>query len=429
MERRNFLRKIAAGVLGTSAIEIGPGASQVSAWTGSETNSVLNQARTGSSSLRIKSITPYILRLRRDQQGRLTGVHFLLCRIETDEGIVGWGEGTSWPHVPVIATEIEMVRPMLIRRSAWDIEKIWRAIYDARAPSRGASVFAAISAIDLALWDIVGQKLNVPVYKLLGGRVNDKIKIYTSYRWGNIPRTAEAYAKRTKELIAEGAVAGKWDPFFGRLEPNRSVSLKTLHEVTEMVRGVREGGPEFEICVEGHGKFNVAAAIRIAKALEPYNVLFFEEPVMPENPDALFEVQRATSVPLAAGERIRTRLEARPFIERNALRIIQPDVARCCGITEYRKIVQMAESHFITFAPHNPNGPVCLAAHLHIAASAQSFLILEEGLTDPAICRELFGHWEDSRAYWMVPEAPGLEIKFSDAFLREHSVPIDKAER
>jgi len=290
-------------------------------------------------------------------------------------------------------------------------------------------VYAAISAVDLALWDIVGQKLGVPVYKLLGGRVNEKVKIYTSYRWGNIPRTAEAYAKRTKELVAEGAVAGKWDPFFDRLEPNRNVSLKGLREVTEMVRGIREGGPDFEICVEGHGKFNVGAAIRIAKAIEPFNVLFFEEPVMPENADAMFEVQRATSTPLAAGERIRNRLEAREFIERNALRIIQPDVARCCGITEYRKMVHMAEAHFVTFAPHNPNGPVCLAAHLHIAASAQNFLILEEGLTDPAICRELFGRWEDDRAYWMVPEEPGLGLKLSDAFVREYGVPIDKAER
>jgi galactonate dehydratase len=425
--RREFLQRVAAGILGSVAV--GPGASAVSAWTGAGTNSVLNQARPDSSPLRIRSVTPFIMRMRRDGKGQLTGTHFLLCRIETEDGIVGWGEGTSWPHVPVIATEIEMVRPGLIGRSAWDIEAIGRRIYDTRAPSRGASVFAAMAAVDLALWDIVGQKLGVPVYKLLGGRVNEKIKIYTSYRWGNIPRTAEAYGRRTRELIAEGALAGKWDPFFDPVEPNRSVSLKTLREVTEMVRGIREAGPEFEICVEGHGKFNTGSAIRIARAIEPFDVLFFEEPVMPENPDAMREVQRATTTPLAAGERIRTRLEAREFIERDAFRIIQPDIARCCGITEYRKIVSLAESHFITFAPHNPNGPVCLAAHLHVAASSPGFLILEEGMTQPDLCREVFGQWEDSRAYWQVPETPGLGARFSEAFVREHSIPLDKAER
>jgi len=288
---------------------------------------------------------------------------------------------------------------------------------------------SAISAIDIALWDIVGQKLGVPVYKLLGGKVYDRIKFYTSYKWGNIPRTREAYARRTKELVAEGAVSGKWDPFFDRLEPNRHLSLKAMNEVVAMVQGIREGGPEFEICVEAHAKLNVEGAIRIAKSLEPYNVLFLEEPIMPENAQALREVQRATSVPLAIGERIKNRLEAREYIESESFRIFQPDVVRCGGITEFRKMCAMAEAHFMPVSPHNPNSPVCLAAHLHLSAAMTNFLILEEGMTDPAMCRDLFGTWTGSRAYFPVPEKPGLGIKLSDEFIREHSIPIDKAER
>jgi len=154
-----------------------------------------------------------------------------------------------------------------------------------------------------------------------------------------------------------------------------------------MVRGVREGGPEFEICVEAHAKFNVAAAVRIAKAIEPYNPMFFEEPVPPENVDAMLEVQRSTSIPIAAGERLKSRLQAREYLERQALRIFQPDAARAGGITEFRKLAAMAENHFIPVAPHNPNGPVCLAAHLHLSAAMSNFLILEEGTSDPALCR------------------------------------------
>ena len=433
-DRRSFLQTVAAGILGFE-VRIGAGLSAVSAWTTLHTNSVLAQARPDDGSrLKIVKVEPHIMRVHRDAKGNLTGNYYLMCRVETSEGLVGWGEGTNFPKVATIATEIEMIKPYVIGQSAWDIEKIWHTLYRGRNAMHGSAVQSAISAIDIALWDIVAQKLNVPVYKLLGGKVNDRIKIYTSYRWGNIPRTAEAYRKRTQELVAEGAVAGKWDPFFDepytpgmrpqeRLDFSRQATLKTIREAAEMVRGIREGGPEFEICVEAHAKFNTASAVRIAKAIEPYNPMFLEEPVPPENVDAMLEVQRATSVPIAAGERLKSRLQAREYIEREAFRIYQPDAARAGGITEFRKLAAMAESHFIPVAPHNPNGPVCLAAHLHLSAAMSNFVILEEGNTNPMLNRELFGGWHDSRAYFLPPEGPGLGLKFSAAFLRDHTVP------
>ncbi len=427
--RRKFLQKVAAGILG-SGIEIGPGVSAVSAWTGSRTNSVVNQARPATTGpLRITGVTPYIMRVHRDSAGQLAGNYYLMCRVDTDEGIAGWGEGTNFPKVATIATEIEMIKPMVIGQSAWNIEKIWYTLYRARAAMHGSAVQSAIASIDIALWDIVSQKLNVPLYALLGGRVNDKLKIYTSYRWGEIPRTAEAYAKRTRELVQAGAVAGKWDPFFDPPEFNRGISLEALREVREMVRGVREGGPNFEICVEAHAKFNVHSATRIAKTLEPFDVMFLEEPVPPENVDAMLEVQRSTSVPIAAGERLKSRLQAREYIERDAFRIYQPDAARIGGITEFRKSVAMAENHFIPFAPHNANGPVCLAAHLHLSAASANFLIFEEGDTNPELNRELFGNWQESLAWFWPPERIGLGLKLSESFVREHSVPIESAER
>jgi len=266
----------------------------VSAWTGIGTNSVLAQARPNDRSrLKIVKVKPYIMQVHRGPDGKLQGNYYLFCRVETAEGLAGWGEGTNFPKVATIATEIEMMKPYVVGQSAWDIEKIWHMLYRGRNAMHGSAVQSAISGIDIALWDIVGQKLNVPLYQLLGGKIHERIRIYTSYRWGQIPRTADAYKKRSQELVSEGAIAGKWDPFFDepytpgirpdeQLDFSRQAALKTIREVAEMVRGIREGGPEFEICVEAHAKFNTGSAVRIAKAIEPYNPMFFEEPVPPE---------------------------------------------------------------------------------------------------------------------------------------------------
>jgi galactonate dehydratase len=441
--RRNFLAKVATGFFGAgAAVKIGRGNSAISAWTGAETNSLLNQARPqDKGQLKIVKVEPMIMRFRRDDQGRLSGNYCLVCRVETAEGIVGWGEGTNFPKVATIATEIEMVRPQVIGQSAWDIEKIWYTLYRGRNAMHGSSVQSAISAIDIALWDIVGQKLEVPVYRLLGGKINDKLKKYLSSPFGRLARTPDAYTKRTKELVAQGALAGKWDPFVTPADEinlvgtdynlPRQATLKTINDVHAQVRAVREGGPDFEMCIEAHAKFNVGSAVRIAKAIEEFNPMFLEEPVPPENAEAMLEVQRSTSIPIAAGERLKSRLEARDYLERGAIRLYQPDAARIGGITEFRKACSMAETHFIPVSPHNPNGIVCFAAHLQLVTSTSNFTIFEEGIGgDGAACREAFGAWQDSPAYFWPPETPGLGLRgFTPAYVRDHSVDLATAER
>src|SRR5262252_4446460 len=156
--------------------------------------------------LKIKSVEPHVLKI-----GRRSDV--VCARVETAEGIHGWGEGTTPPNVTPVVAQIRSLGKLIAGQSAWDIERLWRRMYIVEENTLGGTLFAGISAIDIALWDIVGKKLNVPLYKLLGGKTRDKSRIYTSYRWGNIPRTREAYAARTKELIAQGATAGKYDPF------------------------------------------------------------------------------------------------------------------------------------------------------------------------------------------------------------------------
>lgn len=373
-------------------------------------------AAQGTAALKIRSVTPHVVRIgaRRD---------VVCCRVETDEGLHGWGEGTSPPTVAAVVAQIRSCGQLIQGESAWNIEKLWRKMYIAEENSLGGTLFAAISAIDIALWDIVGKKLGAPVYKLLGGRIHDRIRIYTSYRWGNIPRTREAYAARTKELMAAGATAGKWDPFGPYPGPERQLSTTTLNEVRNMVQGIREAGPNFDICVEAHGKFNLASAGRIVRMLEPFDVFFLEEPVPPENVDAMAILQHSTNIPIATGEGLQSHFNYRELLNKQAARILQPDAARTGGITAMKKIVAMADASYVPFAPHNPNGPICTAASLHIAASSPNFLIMEEGNTNVAQYNNIFlDGWKPSLAFWDVPESPGLGVDLTPAFLREYEV-------
>ncbi|MGH9721052.1 MAG: mandelate racemase/muconate lactonizing enzyme family protein [Bryobacteraceae bacterium] len=378
---------------------------------------LLAQARAAdAAALKIRRVDPHVL--------RIGGRSDVVCvRIETEEGIHGWGEGTTPPTVWPVVAQIRAFQKLLTGARAWDIEKLWRQMYIVEENTLGGTLYAAISAIDIALWDIVGKKLNVPVYKLLGGKLRDKLRIYASYRWGNIPRTAAAYTRRTRELMAEGATAGKYDPFGEYPGPDRQLPTATLNEVREMVRGIREAGPTFDICVEAHGKFNVASAGRIIKMLEPFDVFFLEEPVPPENVDAMAMLQQSTNIPIATGEGLQSHFSFRETLAKQAARILQPDVARTGGITALKKIAAMADVHYVTIAPHNPNGPVCTAASIHVAASIPNFVIMEEGNRNTQQYGDVFaGGWKPTLADWPILESPGLGVDFSPAFVKEFEV-------
>ncbi len=366
--------------------------------------------------LKIRSVEAHVLKI-----GRRSDI--VCARIETDEGIHGWGEGTTPPNVQPVVAQIRSFQKLLVGQSAWDIEKLWRRMYILEENTLGGALFAGMSAIDIALWDILGKKLNVPVYKLLGGKIHDRLRIYTSYRWGEIPRTADAYRKRTEELIEQGATAGKYDPFGPYPGPDRQLSTRILNEVREMIRGIREGGPSFDICVEAHGKWNIASAGRIIKMLEPFDPFFLEEPVPPEDVDAMAALQRSTNIPIATGEGLQTHWNFRELMKKQAARIIQPDVARTGGITSMKKIAAMADANYVTVAPHNPNGPICTAASMHVAASIPNFVIMEEGTKEPPEYKDIFvDGWKATLAHWEIPESPGLGINISPLFLREHEV-------
>lgn len=396
--RRDWLTRVAAGLLlsGSTAP-----AQEVS---GSK------------SPLLIARVEPHVIRI----GGR---DNIVCCRVETEDAVHGWGEGTTPPNVQPVAAQIRSLGEVVVGERAWDTERLWRRMYTVEENSLGGTLYAAMSAIDIALWDIVGKYLGVPVHDLLSGRVWDSLRLYASYRWGAIPRTAAAYRKRTEELVRERATAGKYDPFGPYPEPSRQLPTATLNEVREMIRGIREADAAFDICVEAHGKFNVASAGRIIEMLEPFDVFFLEEPLPPENIDAMATLQRSTNIPIATGEGVQGHFHYRELLTKQSARIWQPDVARVGGITAMKKIAALADTGYITIAPHNPNGPICAAASLHLAASMPNFLIMEEGNKETEQYGDIFlGGWNQGLGSWTIPPGAGLGVDLTPEFLREFEV-------
>ncbi len=411
--RRSFLRTATSGLTGGLLA------------SGNITRPLWAKAFAGQeNSLRIVKVEPHLL----------TGVRgygpWLFVRVETEEGIVGWGEGTNFPGVQPIATAVQNLRSVVVGESAWDIEKIWNRMYRyLYYNGMGGVVLAAISGIDTALYDVVGKKLGVPVYKLLGGQAQEKLRIYANGWIEGVPRTPEALAARTKELVAKGYTGCKFDPFT-TTPMNREVTQRDLRSAVAQVKAVREaGGPDYDIAIDVHGRWNTKSTIEIIRALEPYRLFFYEEAVPPENVAAMVEVQRSVNVPLATGERIFSRHGFRELLERQAVRIIQPDIARTGGITEFKKIAAMADTYFIPVAPHNPNGPICTIASIHACLSIPNFLILEFFEPDEPVFREIVvgGLRRDQEAVYPI-NAPGLGINITDDFLRKYRFDEKKTE-
>ena len=385
-------------------------------------------ARQSDASLKITKVEPILL------TGLRGSAPWVFVRVETADGLVGWGEGTNYPGVRPIATAVTTLSSVIIGRSAWDIEALWQRMYRFMYYNgMGGVVLAAISGIDMALYDIVGKKLGVPVYKILGGQSHEKLRTYANGWTDGVARTPEAYAARTKELVARGYTGCKLDPFF--VTPmNREVTQPDIRLAASIVKAIREaGGPDYDIAIDVHAFWNTKSTLEIIRALEPYRLFFYEEAVPPENVAVMAEVQRNTQTPLATGERIFGRQGFRQLIEQQAVRIIQPDLSRTGGITEAKKIAAMADTYSIPVAPHNPNGPLCTLATMHLCFSIPNFLILEFFEKDEPIFQELVPGGIKRDAGGVYPTtAPGLGANVTDEFLRKfqfNAAVTDEMER
>ena len=346
--------------------------------------------------------------------------HWLFVKIETNEGIHGWGEAyTQLDRDRVIERQIDELSRYLVGCSPFDIKQFLFSAYTDFAGKRGSmELFCAISGLEQALWDIVGKAAGQPVYNLLGGRTRRRLRVYAN-GWGGA-QPPDELADRARAVVDRGFTALKFDPFPG---PWRAyIDRHEEEEAVDRVRAVREAvGPDVDILVEVHRRLAPMHAVRVARAMEPYAPFWFEEPVSARDLGALAEVRHAVNLPVVTGEELYTKNEFRDVFEQRAADILNPDVCNCGGILELREIGAMAEAYHVAMAPHNYNSTtIGLAATLHASAGMPNFLITEYFVNfeevGKAIARQSF---EVVDSFITLPDRPGLGIDLDEQALRQ----------
>ncbi len=330
--------------------------------------------------------------------------HFL--KMHTDEGIVGLGEPIVEGRARTVAAAVQELGEYLIGQDPRRIEHHWQVMYRGAFYRGGPVLVSAISGVEQAMWDILGKSLAVPVYQLLGGACRERVRVY-AHCDGDTPDTA---AQAARDLVAVGFTALKT----GLEGPVRLVDTKAyVDRQVARIQAMRDAIPSsVDLAVDFHGRVGPAMAIRLADALAGCHLMFIEEPVLPENVDALVTVARSTKIPIATGERLFTRWGFREVLEKQAAAVLQPDLCHAGGIGEVRKIAAMAEVYYAAVAPHNPLGPISLAAGLQVDACIPNFLCQEQVslgdgyLKHPFVVRD---------GYIDLPADPGLGIELDDA--------------
>jgi galactonate dehydratase len=345
---------------------------------------------------------------------------WLFLRMETDEGIVGWGEPIIEGKAHTVKAAVEELSGYLIGKDPLNIEDHWQVMYRGGFYRGGAILMSAIAGIDQALWDIKGKFHNAPIHQLMGGACRDKMKVY-SWIGGDRPSEVGQSALQAKEA---GFTAVKMN---GTEELQYVDSYAKIDQVLERVAAVRETcGPHMGIGIDFHGRVHKPMAKILAKELEPFRPLFIEEPVLPENNEALREIANATHIPIATGERMFSRWDFKKLLADGYVDIIQPDVSHAGGITECKKIASMAEAYDVALAPHCPLGPIALAACLQIDASCHNAFIQEQSLgihynqgndlLDYVTEHTVF---EYKDGYVAIPRGPGLGIEINEEYVRQ----------
>ena len=348
--------------------------------------------------------------------------NWVFVKVYTDEGIDGVGEATLEYKEKALIGAVEHIREYLVGKDPRQIERHWHDIYRDAYWRGGAVLMSALSAVEMALWDILGKSLGVPVYQLLGGRANDKVRIYVN-GWFSGAKKPEEFAACAKAAMERGVTALKWDPFG---KAYLTLSNAELNNALACVAAVREAvGNRVDLLIEGHGRFDVPTGIRIAKELEQFRPMWFEEPVPPDNLEALKAVRDKSPVPISAGERLYTLKAFKDLFEMRAADYIQPDISHAGGIMELKKIAAVADTYYIPFAPHNPSGPVANAATLQLAACCPNFSILEIMYSDVEWRKDVTNealHYENG--YITIPEKPGLGIEINEEECLKHPYEV-----
>ena len=345
--------------------------------------------------------------------------NWVFVKVMTDvPGLYGVGEATLEYREMTVVQACEELQRDLKGKDPRNIEAIWHDCYRDAYFRGGPVLMSAISAIDMALWDIAGKDLGVPVYRLLGGAVRDRVPCYAN-GWFVGAKTAEDFARCAVDTVDDGFKALKWDPFGSAY---RTLDVAQFREAIRCVEKVHEAVQgRADLIIEGHGRFDLPTALRLSHALEDFGVLWFEEPIIPDSLEAIAELKTRTKVPLAFGERLYNRWQFRDLLKLRAADYIQPDVSHAGGISEIKKIAAMLDTQFVPICPHNPSGPVANAATLQLAANLPNFYLLETVSSDVSwrsdICSE---NVTIEDGYMHLPTEPGLGIDIFEQEIARH---------
>ncbi len=346
---------------------------------------------------------------------------YLFVKVQTDAGLTGLGESGAWGFLEASASAVETFKRYLIGQDPLRIEHHWQYMYR-WTHFRGAAIMGAISAIDIALWDIAGKHFGVPAYQLLGGKTRDRARVYYHV------------LGETKEQLLQGCIDAKKAGFtaVGHLtpfldEPRDRPYFKThadkMHDAIETVRRYREAvGDDVDLCVEIHRRLTPAEAIVLAQGIEPYRPFFYEDPILPDSFDAMELVAKNIRIPIATGERLHTIYEFEMLLRRGAVQYVRPDVCLCGGISHAKKIAALAEANHVLVVPHNPLSPVSTAACVQLAACIPNFALQElpKGEDKPPKSEIVKGALRLDKGFLVVPDAPGIGIELAEDAAQRH---------
>lgn len=347
---------------------------------------------------------------------------WLFLKIETDENICGWGEPIVEGRASTVQAAVEEMKTYLIGKDPLKIEDHWQVMYRAGFYRGGPVLMSAIAGIDQCLWDIKGKYLNVPIYELLGGSCRDKLQVYC-WIGGDRPQDVVSAAK---EKYRQGYRAVKMN---ATEEMHYIDNYRKIDEVIERVGAIREAlGNEMGIAVDFHGRVHKSMARTLAKELENFRLMFIEEPVLPQNNEALRDIANYTSTPIATGERMFSRWDFKNLLEAGYVDIIQPDLSHAGGISECKKIAAMAEAYDVSVAPHCPLGPIALAACVQLDACTPNVSIQEQSLgIHYNQSGDLLDYLTDKTVFTYhqgfidIPETPGLGIQVNEEYVKERA--------
>jgi 2-dehydro-3-deoxyphosphogalactonate aldolase len=357
--------------------------------------------------------------------------YFVFVKLITDGHVEGVGEAYCVPFDPHLVARMltDVFERYLKNQDPHDIESMWRRVYSAGFTQHpDLTLMGVLSALEMACWDIIGKEAGQPVYKLLGGRVHERLRSYT-YLYARAGDHSDVYmdpdlaAERAVEYLAQGFTALKFDPAgpYSAFD-GRQLALVDLERCERFMRQLRAAvGNQADLLFGTHGQMTAAGAIRLARRLEPYDPLWFEEPVPPDAPEEMAKVARATSIPIATGERLTTKYDFARLLDAGAAAILQMNLGRVGGLLEAKKIAGMAEVHHVQIAPHLYCGPVVGAANIQLATCSPNFLILEgierwDGFHADVLKKPI--QWQDG--FVIPPTEPGLGVELDEAFIKDY---------